>query len=330
LLALGARQIVRISPTGARTVVANAGANQQLVASPDGRFFGIMRLTNELVDSFELRSIEGRPLWAHGARGHHYYQIAPGGQFIVAHSSNHSHPGKPGSVSRITFYDRAGGRAGDAVCARPGASTFSDDGSSLLVECRDSALVLYDARGGRRATLAGTYRNFIATSGGQRVVAVPMNQPASLVIASGAGTPATLQLGGPVRATAAVPNSQLVAVAAGRTISTIDAATGRPVWQVQLEGASALPVSVSAAQNGVVAVGLLVNGDQAMREPAGPHDAAVWLIQGGRVLRRISFQVDKAAAWVPGVNLTRQGARVLVLTPQRSWAVDVAPAATIR
>lgn len=327
-LAIGARSVTAFPVRQAPRIVDSAAEGQLLSVSPNGSHVGRMSLDRELVVRFELRTADGKPLWSHEARGHHYYQIGPDARLTVGHTSSTSHPGKPGSIGTVTFYDSRGSPTGKFACSRPGGSEISPDGTAILLECRDSALVLLDRQGRALAGLPGSFRNFRVASEGRVVAAVPLARPRSVAIVtrdprSQSPTPRVRELPAAVRQVAMPPDGGLIAVTAGAEVVGLSPDDSTALWRVKLEGPAPVASSLAVGRDGLVVVGALLDSARASGGGSAPHPAMVAAIQGGRVLRTTRFELDSLNAWVPSVALSPDERFLLVWDPTRVWSINL-------
>jgi len=287
-----------------------------------------MQVDRELVARFELRTAAGQTLWTHEGRGHHYYSIGAGGKLVVGHSSSTAHPGKPGSVGTLTFYEVRGGTTGRFSCSMLGGSQIAPDAGAALVECRDSALVVVDPQGRPLNGLAGSYRSFSLAAGGRVVAAVPVGQPRTLTLStrtgdSVAGQTRSIQFKDPVRQVAISNEGDLLVATSGADVVAVNPGSATETWRVTLEGQPPLTSSLSLGPNGLVAVGAVLDGARVLDGRRGPHPALVALIQNGRVLRTLRFELDSLNAWVPSVALSPDGRGLLVWDPTGVWSIDL-------
>jgi len=327
-LGIGPRSITAFSAKQPLITTDSAVEGQLLSVSPNGSHVGRMKLEGEQVVRFELRTAAGKLLWAHDSRGHHYYQVGPEARLTVGHTSTTSHPGKPGSVGTVTFYDSRGNATGDFACSRPGGSEISPDGTVLLLECRDSALVLLDPRGGTLAGLPGSFRNFRVAAEGRVITAVPLARPRSLTIVtrdprSRSPTTGVRELSEAVRQVTMTPDGALIAVTAGAEVIGLSPDASTELWRVKLEGPAPIASSLAVGRDGLVVVGALLDGSRALGGAPGPHPAMVAAIQGGRVLRITRFELESLNAWVPSVALDPNQRFLLVWDPTTIWSIDV-------
>ncbi len=323
IVAAGSREISVFAPDGRRTLIDSAGENQMLTLAADGSHLGRLQLRQDVVERFELRTLAGETVWSQEGRGHHYYLIGPQAGAVAGLSSDVAHPGKPGSMGTIVVYDATGQETGRFQCPTPGSTRFSADGSTLLAECRDSALFLLDLNGREVGSLPGNYRNFEISSDGSVVAAAPFDRPTELTIQSGDGQPRSVSFEAPVRQLAVAPDGELIAVAAGSVVYAVDPRDGSALWQVELRGPAPLPTSLSLGPDGLIAVGVLNDSDRALQGGEGPYLAAVALFRDGELLRRIEFEVEALNAWTPSVFMDPEGMRLVVSVPNKAWALDV-------
>ncbi len=322
-LAVGTRALAILSAGQAKTVD-TAGDAAALTVAPNGSHVGRMRLDHDVVASFQLVALAGAPVWIHDARGHHYYQIGPDARLVVGLSSNIAHPGKPGSVGTFVFYDRRGIETGRFGCSLPGAAEIAPDGAAVLIECRDSALVLLDSRARVLASLTGSFRNARTAAGGRVLVAVPVGKPRSVLVGGAGGESRTIELADPVRQLAVTPDGSLVVAGAGGTIYGLRPDAAAPRWRATLEGPAPLVTSLAVSPKGLVAVGAVLDGAPAVAGAPGPRAALAALVREGQVVRTVRFEMERANAWVPSVALDPAERWLLVWDPATVWSVDLA------
>lgn len=330
-LALGSRSRSVLSTAGVVSALDSVAEGEVLSFAPNGTAIGRMQMNGEVVNRFVLTSAQGRTLWTHDppGRGHHFYQIGPDGRMVIGHSSSTAHPGKPGTVGTLTFYDSLGRAGGQYSCSMLGGSEISPDAAVTLVECRDSALVVVDRQGGTLATLAGSFRNFRISNGGRVIAAVPIAQPRSLQLLAavpdfGARQPRLIELPQPVRQVALSSDGEMVVATAGAEVVATNPASGAELWRVRLDGQNPLPTSLSLGPGGLVAVGAVQDGALVLADGQGPHPALVAVIQNGRLLRTLQFELDSLNAWVPSVALDPAGRALLIWEPTGAWRIDLA------
>lgn len=171
--------------------------------------------------------------------------------------------------------------------------------------------------------MRGRYRRAQVSADGRTLVAVPEGRLRSLAVAS-AGAPArSIELDAPVHLVALAPAGDAGAVVAGGAVHGVDLRQGRSVWRAPLQGSSPIASSLSIGPDGVVAVGVLPDGERAMRSPAAAADAAVELFRNGRRLDVIPLRLPRAAAFSPAVVFDSASARLLVTDPSRVQMLDL-------
>lgn len=324
-IAAGPRGLVSFAPGLAPAALDTLAENQLLSFSPDGTHLGRMQREGELVARFELRTTDGKTVWAHGARGHHFYQIGPGARLVAGFTSSTRHPGKPGSVGTVTLYGAGGEPTGRFACAMPGGSEIAPDAGAILIECRDSALVLLDPRAQVLAALPGSYRSFRVADAGRVVAAVPVARPRELVVLqrdslAREARPRSRELPAPIRQVALTPDGGLIVATAGAEVVGLGPDPTADRWRVRLEGEPAI-TSLAVGRDGLVAVGAIRGpvraGDRA------PRPATVAAIRDGKVVRSVDFELESPNAWVPSVALAPEEHTLLVWDPSSVWSISL-------
>lgn len=324
LIASGTREITIFSETGEQTVIARAGDQEVLTLSDDGSHFGVMRLQNEVVQDFDVRTLAGENVWRQAERGHHYYQIGADARAIAGLSSNIALSGRPRSIGTVVLYDREGAETGRFDCPDPGSSRFSPDGSVYLVECRGSGLFVIDLAGRPIHSMEGHYRSFAVSGGGTMLVAVPVGDPTVLAVEGVGRESSQISFPAPIRQVALTAEGDLVVVAVGGALSGIDTQTGAVRWERDLEGPSPLATSLRLGADGLIAVGVLLESNEATTRQQGPFPAAVELLRDGRRIQRFELGMRGLNAWVPSVALDPTERWLVVSDPSLAWAIDLA------
>lgn len=308
-------QLKQHGRTGERAIL----PSPTIVTGPPDTPIGIMLHDQHDVTGFRLVSLDGTTRVELTDPRHFHYRLPPDGRSFVGIDVQGQHTALSADSATYRLFDVRGSLIGEIASAHPGTqdSSYTPDGTHLLVNSRRDGLSSYNALSAARVWNVPTAVKFFAPANGSvgRVLVsdAERRQVAALYEAGRQRWAVNLRQFGVeenVRNVALSPGGRIAAVSSRTLLLIMGAETGELMGRYQA-GAHAAINSISASNNGLIVVGV----QQArVKEGESSSGAVVVLDKTGKVVFQQQTVQQRSNAWTPTVQLDASGRFLLIRT----------------
>jgi len=304
---------------GKRAFEGTLGANQGLVFSDNGEYFGITTYSKEAspgflaADKFELHSSDGNKLWEIKDPGVSEFFISKDAKVIVGISGEEG-----GSESEADFYGSKGNLVSATRIRSPQGLDISPDGERILINSAKDGLLLFE-RAGRLVGRFGPCDQFAISSGGQYVATASEK---TIRLQEVGKPPRELkQATSPVRSLCFSPDNKYLGAIDKANLFLFEVETAKLLWQHTLEQPELSFVSLDLCAGGERTIAGL-DFDNGGDVPAAERHTKglVYLFdkQGGLIWQNeVSYKLWGAV--FPLVKISGDGSRFSIVTREKVY-----------
>jgi outer membrane protein assembly factor BamB len=310
------------TPEGRESFQANLQADQSVVASQDGDFFGITTYSKDVpagflaARKFELYSADGRKLWEIDDPGVSEFCISNGAELIAGISTGDESP-----ESRLVFFDRAGKLILSTTVGFLIGVSFSANGKHFLVNSARDGLMSFGESGQLERSL-GPCDKFAVSWDGEWVATVSDGH--LRLFHQGKPTGDSAKMNPLVRAMSFSPENEYLAVVDKKNLYLFEVAKGELLWQYTLNQAeqSFISVDVSSGGEGVIAGVDIDKGREARRQQRHTKGLVYILDRKGKITWQREFSYELWSTLFPRVRFSADGTRFSVMTREKVYLFE--------
>jgi outer membrane protein assembly factor BamB len=307
------------SPEGGEALKVELKANQHVVASGDGEFYGIVTYSKDAppgflaAEKFGLYSAGGRKLWEIEDVQVGEFFISAGAALIVGISAGEGMP-----ESRLVFYSRSGDLISESAVRLPQGISFSSDGKHLLVNSAREGLLHFDDSGELKANL-GKCEQFAVSSDGEHIAAIAEGKLAFHYRGEPMGE--KLDLDGIARGMCFSPESRYLALIDRKSLYLFDVQTGKLLWRYVLDQEELSFISLDVAR-GAEKIITGLDFDKGREVPASERHTkglAYVFDKKGEITWRKEISYELWSAFFPEVRISEDASRFSIISREKVY-----------
>jgi outer membrane protein assembly factor BamB len=294
-------------------------ANQGVVFSQDGEYFGITSYSTEVspgilaAEKFELYSSDGQMLWEIENPTVSEFLISNGAKLVLGISSIEG-----SSQSRVVIYNRNGEMVSDTLIGLTSGTSFSFNGNHVLINTAQDGLLLFNQTG-KLTNRFGAGDRFAISADGKNVATISGRNLKLYV----AGKPVVeLEEIAPFsRGMAFSPESKHLGVIDKKKLYLIEVETGKLLWQHALEQPELSFISLDVSRNAERIIAGL-DFDKGTDVPAAERhtQGSVFIFdKEGKQIWQKDLAYTLWGAMFPLVKTSEEGTRFSVTTREKVY-----------
>ena len=309
-----------LTPEGKESYQADLKPNQGLVASEDGKFFGITTYSKDAspgflaAKRFELYSADGRKLWEiDPAFGGTNFYISNGAKLVVGISS-----GEGSRESRLVFYNHTGKLITSTKIAFPQGISFSSNGKYLLVNSAKGGLLGFDGSGDLIANF-GPCERFAISSDGEYVATISAGNLKFYHQGKPIGNPT--KINPLVRRMSFSPENKYLGVIDKKNLYLFEVGTGKLLWHYTLDKPELSFISMDLSGN---AEKMITGVDFDKGREVSPKErhtqGRVYIFdKDGKIIWEKQLSYKLWSAFFPRVQFSSDGKRFCIITKEKVY-----------
>ena len=308
------------TPEGKESFQMNLKPNQGLVASEDGKFFGITTYSKDAspgflaAKRFELYSVDGRKLWEiDPAFGGTDFYISNGAKLVVGISGGEGSP-----ESRLVFYNHTGKLISSTKIAFPQGISFSSNGKYLLVNSAKGGLLGFDGSGDLIANF-GPCERFAISSDGEYVATISAGNLKFYHQGKPIGNPT--KINPLVRGMSFSPENKYLGVIDKKNLYLFEVGTGKLLWHYTLDKPELSFISMDLSGNAEKMI-TGVDFDKGRKvSPKERHtEGRVYIFdKDGKIIWEKQLSYKLWSAFFPRVQFSSDGKRFCIITKEKVY-----------
>jgi hypothetical protein len=294
-------------------------ANQGLVVSPEGEYFGITSYSTEAApgmlaaEKLELYSSDGQMLWEIENPPVSEFLISNGAKLVLGISSTDGN-----SQSRVVIYNRNGEKITDTLIGLTSGASFSFNGNHALINTAKDGLLLFDQTGRLTNRFDACDRFAISTEG--KNVATISEGNLKLYV-SGKLVSELKEIALFARGMAFSPDSKYLGVIDKKKLHLIEVETGKLLWQYTLDQPELSFISLDVSRDAQrIITGL--DYDKGTEVPAAERhtQGSVYIFdRDGALIWQKDLVYTLCGAMFPMVKIYEDGTRFSVTTREKVY-----------
>jgi hypothetical protein len=294
-------------------------ANQGVVFSQDGEYFGITSYSTEVApgvlaaEKFELYSSDGQMLWEIENPPVSEFLISNGAKLVLGISSMDGT-----SQSRVIFYNRNGEMIADTLIGSTQGTGFSSDGGKVLINTAKDGLLLFD-EAGRLTSRFETCDRFAISADGINVATIS-GRNLKLYI-SGKLVAELKEIAPFSRGMVFSPESKFLGVVDKKKLYLIEVETGKLLWQFTLDQPELSFISLDVSRNAErIITGLDFDMGEEARAAERHTKGLIYVFdKDGALIWQKDLSYTLWSAMFPLVKISEEGTRFSVTTREKVY-----------
>jgi outer membrane protein assembly factor BamB len=299
---------------------ANLKPNQGLVASEDGKFFGITTYSKDaspgflVAKRFELYSADGRKLWEVQNPGASDFYISKGAKLVVGISS-----GEGSRESRLlVFYNHTGKLISSTKIAFPQGISFSSNGKYLLVNSAKGGLLGFDGSGDLIANF-GPCERFAISSDGEYVATISAGNLKFYHQGKPIGNPT--KINPLVRGMSFSPENKCLGVIDKKNLYLFEVGTGKLLWHYTLDKPELSFISMDLSSSAEKMItGVDFDKGREVSPKVRHTQGRVYIFdKDGKIIWEKQLSYKLWSAFFPRVQFSSDGKRFCIITKENVY-----------
>ncbi len=308
-----------LTPEGKESYQADLGPNQGLVASEDGKFFGITTYSKDAspgflaAERFKLYSANGKKLWEIENPEVSDFYISNQATLVVGISS-----GEGSTGSRLVFYNHTGKLIASTKVKFPQGIVFSLNGKHVLINSAKDGLLAFDNSGNLKANF-GLCDKFAASSDGEYVTTVFDGNLKFYYRGKPIGNPK--KINPLVRGMSFSPENKYLSVIDKKNLYLFEVGTGKLLWRYTLDEPelSFISVDISGDAEKIIAGIDSDKGRKFLSEERHTKGLIYVFDKDGKIIWKRDLSYKLWSAFFPRVQFSSDGKRFCIITKEKVY-----------